>query len=115
MNKEFKVGQRVWSETFKDFATVIDDSYFETCRIKFDDDEDYSITVFNIHLHQTADDMFGELGFEKSPNSNELYIVDMDCVEFDLETKTYWTSIENITPQLHLAIHQKLIELRWIE
>ena len=115
---KFKVGQRVWVINEKRFDTIeeimsryqpyaVYESYVLKSDIRYAIEED--------NLHQTADDMFKELGFEKSPNSNELYIVVMDYVEFDLETKTYLTSIENITPQLHLAIHQKLIELGWIE
>ena len=107
---KFKVGQRVWDTRNKSFD-MIEDIMYETYTLA----SDIRYTVKEELLHQTADDMFEELGFDKSLNSDELYIVVMDYVEFDLETETYLTSIENITPQLHLAIHQKFIELGWVE
>lgn len=138
MNKEFKIGQRVWSKTFKDFAIVIDNSYELTSKIKFDNfdnNEDYSITVFNIHLHQTADDMFEELGY----NPYTLCLND-DLVGYQWHDKDFndhtirnimfykdktWNIFQdNIckaivfdrpTIKEHQAIHQKLIELGWIE
>ena len=106
----FKVGDRVWDKKKKCLDTVkqvMYESYVLESDIRY--------AINEKQLHQTAQTMFEELGFSKSPNSKELYIVVMDYVEFDLETKTYLTSIENITPQLHQAIHQKLIELGWIE
>ena len=130
MNKDFKVGQRVWSKEYKEFATVVDDSYFETCRIKFTDGEVHSI--FNIDLHQTADDMFEELGYEdKSHTTKGWFLIEKDFgsyieeIRIDLltgdykksrifsEDKMMWSG--TFTKEEHLAIHQKLIELGRIE
>ena len=107
----YKVGDRIWIKDMKEFGIIQEikgDDYHSDLKNGID------FSHFD-NIHQTADDMFKELGFSKSPNSSELYIVVMDYVEFDLESKTYLTSIENITPQLHQVIHQKLIELGWIE
>lgn len=128
MNKDFKVGQRVWSKEYKELATVIDDSYFETCRIKFDDGDEHS--VFNIDLHQTADDMFEKLGFEKKIINGVtnyikelIYVGGQRKIAFYNNSKGYSTTIDrwgeaNLSavtsiPE-HQAIHQKLIELGWI-
>ena len=107
----FKVGDRVWVISEKRYGIVSDiEDTPQGLFIHIDNRHSYVTHL----IHQTAQTMFEELGYSKSPNSNELYIVVMDYVEFDLETKTYLTSIENITPQLHQAIHQKLIELGWL-
>lgn len=126
---EFKVGQRVWSKDYKDFANVIDDSYDLSKRIRFDDGEQHS--VFDIDLHQTADDMFDKLGYEKIKEDSRYTIYNLHCYEqgfitelrFDKDKNKYvltnFTNNNNafagtFTTYLHLAIHQKLIEMGWL-
>jgi len=84
---------------------------------------------FNNSVHQTADDMFEALGFEK-----ERLILTFGCVgdmfiykqpnngkikeiffrETDNQIEIKYDTDNDITVNEHLAIHQKLIELGWL-
>ena len=112
----FKVGQRVWVKSDKCFGVVKSiDVYGIYYNISFENSPLGKTTTIN-DLHETADDMFEKLGFEKSKIYENLYVKDNDeMVEFYLEDKCYWNSFPHISPELHLAIHQKGIELGWWE
>ena len=131
MNKEFKVGDKKWWTTYNVFCEIVDIKYDENSKpfewivdtkglkgIRFD--------LFRIEeLHQTADDMFKELGFERQENNifgkrngswyetiefYSNYYMHIEWNEDEEETRAVATTIEE-----HQAIHQKLIELGYIE
>ena len=126
----FKVGDRVWWTKYKILCEVADIKYSENGTpfewiidtpgfkgIRFD--------LFRIkEITQTADSMFEELGYEKRDkvygkrNASwyetiefyNNYYTHTEWHEDEEETRAVPTTIEE-----HLAIHQKLIELGWIE
>jgi hypothetical protein len=117
----FKVGDRVWNKKKKCLDRVQEvmyESYVLESDIRF--------TVGEQDLHQTAQTMFEELGYDyENDIKNERIIYKWkDSLEiiFSLKEKEVWlerigdTSGEYILEiKEHLAIHQKLIELGWIE
>ena len=125
----FKVGQRVWIVEEKKYAkiTKVDDiTFFDKVAydIEIENDDYTGYWRFGIALHETADDMFEKLGYEKKIKESTCLTYNNKnlWVEFDLDSKSYlvwedWCSglnAFNVLPQLHLAIHQKLIELGWV-
>lgn len=118
MNKDFKVGQRIWIKDMKEFGTIVEikgDGYHSDLESGID------FSHFD-NIHQTADDMFEELGFKKSVNDGIklAYSNGLFAVVIDIKDKTYTFSDRTNTAfyldlDLHLAIHQKLIELGYIE
>lgn len=127
MKKEFKVGQRVWIKDMKEFGTIVEikgDGYHSDLEGGID------FSHFD-NIHQTADDMFKELGYHIIKNDkdyltyktiynysiqfykfNKEYFVGMYDDVFNQNTEGELCSI---TLDEHQAIHQKLIELGWIE
>jgi hypothetical protein len=117
----FKVGQRVWVITEKKFDTIEVLSIY-TCILKS------GRVMFNIDLHETADDMFERLGYKeeiqivKNKETGIKYKDKTYEIEFDFGFEGYFIDIIAndfdydmfIKPQLHLAIHQKLVELGWV-
>ena len=77
---------------------------------------------------ETADDMFEKLRFEKTMNDlfiwfenfewDFTYIIEFDTVGKLVNIKNKHAYIANgdvcLSPEEHLAIHQKMIELGWI-
>jgi len=140
MNKDFKVGDKKWWTTYNVFCEIVDIKYDENSKpfewivdtkglkgIRFD--------LFRIEeLHQTADDMFEALGYEPTMASNNMvtyefddggYIKEIEFLKYPIphiRLKEYEEYNDN-NPQgqfscyidLHQAIHQKMIELGWIE
>src|SRR6056297_1073852 len=73
-NKMFKVGQRVWLIEDKKYAkiTKVDDiTFFDKVAydIEIENDDYTGYWRFGIALHETADDMFEKLGYEKNKSS----------------------------------------------
>jgi hypothetical protein len=122
----FKVGQRVWVKPSKQFGKV------EEYRVL----GQYIVDGSNFHfrdLHETADDMFERLGYERDNDAPYGFISyskilkngDKHYVTFRLEEKQYVIGlmipkvpnafVDWADTQHHNAIHQKLIELGWIE
>ena len=107
----FKIGDRVWVRALK--------RYFKMTRIDKD-------------IHQTAQTMFEALGYEKdndvpsgfisyakiSKNGDKYYVM------FRLDEKRFVIGLMKpkvpnaficwVSPQLHQAIHQQMIELGWL-
>ena len=128
MNKEFKVGQRIWIKDMKEFGTIVEikgDGYHSDLESGID------FSHFD-NIHQTAHDMFKELGYEdKSYTTKGWFLIEKDFgsyieeIRIDIltgdykksrifpEDKMMWSG--TLTKEEHLAIHQKLIELGWIE
>jgi hypothetical protein len=132
----FKVGQRVWDIANKEFVIfkqVSKEHSMDTLAViqRQDELQHYPVRL----LHQTADDMFKELGY----NPYTLCLND-DLVGYQWHDKDFndhtirnimfykdktWNIFQdNIckaivfdrpTIKEHLAIHQKMIELGWIE
>ena len=130
--KDYKVGDRVWWTTYKILCEVADIKYSENGTpfewiidtpgfkgIRFD--------LFRIkEITQSADSMFEELGYEKTQPLAHLvrythlidgYIIN---INFNLSKQVYYCDNKNgvacgILKDEHQAIHQKLIELGWIE
>ena len=119
----FKVGQRVWVKSDKCFGVVKSiDVYGIYYNVSFENSPLGKTTTIN-DLHETADDMFEKLGFEKE-RYNKIYGLFRKgdaVVDFELKEKIYQTfvydeeTVYDISPELHLAIHQKGIELGWWE
>ena len=128
----FKVGDRVWWTKYKILCEVADIKYSENGTpfewiidtpgfkgIRFD--------LFRIkEITQTADSMFEELGYEKEEDLKNDRIIYRwrDSLEtiFSLKEKEMWLErIGDMSGEYileikeHLAIHQKLIELGWVE
>lgn len=112
----FKVGQRVWSNKHDDFKTI---------KTEMEPDGLYNFTdnewAYKQQLHETADDMFEKLGFEKYEDEYAVIYTGVVVVIFDKYYKRYFVTDKiregagDIIPPLHQAIHQKLIEMGEIE
>jgi len=72
---------------------------------------------------ETADDMFEKLRFEKTMNDLFIWFESFEwdftyIIEFDTVGKLVNIKDQNgdvcLSPEEHLAIHQKMIELGWI-
>ena len=116
MNKEFKVGQRVWSFIHKKIMWVSD---ITSTGCFLADNEKLLINYYhsNDEFHKTADDMFGALGYElketehyyvytfKNYTQWKIFISKKEC--------SYYVSLvaTAIGISEHLAIHQKFIEM----
>ena len=119
----YKVGDRVWIKDMKEFGTI-QEIKGDDCHSDLKNGIDFS--HFD-NIHQTADSMFEELGYEKKSNVKGILLTYRNnadiIIDFDLIEKSYavyYYEGDNliyteINTQLHLAIHQKLIELGWIE
>lgn len=115
----FKVGQRVHNNVDNYFCKILDIK--ETTNrgwVEKENGEPANVTLDN--LHETADDMFKELGFEKTSGGEKstVYSHGIHALIFDDKfhfEKRGYIYHGSVTPQLHLAIHQKMIELGWIE
>ena len=105
----FKVGDKVWNIKDKCIDTikqVMYESYVLESDIRF--------TVKEQDLHQTADAMFEALGYQIGIQENEnKYYNGNSTLTFS--DKHLWTNTNIISIDLHLAIHQKMIELGLIE
>lgn len=117
----FKVGDRVWNKKKKCLDTVQEVMY-ESYVLE----SDIRYAINEKQLHETADSMFEKLGYEKDNDiKNERIIYKWeDSLEiiFSLKEKEVWlerigdTSGEYILEiNEHLAIHQKMIEMGWVE
>lgn len=124
---KFKVGQRVHNNKEGYFCKV--DNVGDDVMTWVTKDDGVDAYVIVSHLHETADDMFARLGLEKENgtryhsyqmNGNNGYTVvrfNLDTIDFLSIQKRelvrdgyeYANSIK-----LHLAIHQKLVELGWL-
>lgn len=131
----FKVGQRVWCKQLKRFGIVerdtldtINHEYYLSINIE---NSPLGLPIKVEDLHETADDMFKELGYHIIKNDkdyltyktiynysiqfykfNKEYFVGMYDDVFNQNTEGELCSI---TKEEHQAIHQKMIELGWIE
>jgi len=108
----FKVGQRVHNNKEGYFCKIDNIGDDNTTWVTHDDGVDALVLVKD--LHETADDMFEALGFGFDNN-----IYGSDKVEMMFKNGQYifaYFSGEKlfIDKQLHLAIHQKLVELGWV-
>ena len=128
----FKVGDRVWNKKKKCLDTVQEVMY-ESYVLK----SDIRFTVGEQDLHQTAQTMFEALGYEEDyipyycghkENKGKLLLSRTpyenderkEIIMFNLYSKDYQTygisgTALHIDNDLHLAIHQKLIELGYLE
>jgi len=131
MNKEFKVGQRVWSFVHKKIMWV---SEIRSTGCFLADNEKLLINYYhsNDEFHQTADDMFEELGYS-TVSEDSSYIIynyhnyeDEYITELRIDKEKNKYKLTNFTNNnqafsawgdklLHLALHQKMIELGRIE
>ena len=117
--KNYKVGDRVWAKEHynipKGFYIIRN---FTNNGFFIENENGISGSVFILGIHETADSMFEELGYEKSTNSAyakyHKHNIKITFVN-DVNGKMVSGVPAIITPQLHRAIHQKLIELGWIE
>jgi hypothetical protein len=136
---KFKVGQRVWDTAKKEFVTfkkVSEEHSLSTVAVIERDDflpHLSGLCHYPLHLlHQTADDMFEKVGYEKKLEDSSYIIYNYHNYEggyitelrIDKEKNKY--KLTNFTNNnqafsawgdklLHLAIHQKMIELGYIE
>ena len=133
----YKVGQRVWVKSDKCFGVVESIQEYQTTNdlatlttqelryaVTFDDGKG---TIFKeTDLHETSDDMFENLGYEKviTIESTLQYrsVISRSRVYIFVNeaTKDYLIGDKlrmavYITPEFHQAIHQKGIELGWWE
>ena len=120
----FKVGKKVWIVWYKRYATI---KKVLGCLFEIEEDDYFKEgKTFSLNeLHQTADDMFEALGFEKSEplahiikyqHKNDGYIFN---IYFNMSKQIYSFEDNNkrimgVNGDEHLAIHQKLIELGWL-
>lgn len=120
---DFKVGQRVWAKEHynipKGFYTIRN---FTNNGFYIENENGIGGSVFVFGIHQTADSMFEELGYEMFNKGAQLIFKNKQYqIVFDKVFEGYYIdrlvgNIETfINTQLHLAVHQKLIELGWIE
>ena len=122
--KNYKVGDRVWWTTYKILCEVADIKYSENGTpfewiIDTPGFKGNRFDLFRIkEITQTADSMFEALGYEKSTNSAyakyHKHNIKITFVN-DVNGKMVSGVPAIVTPQLHQAIHKKLIELGWIE
>jgi len=139
----FKVGDRVWVIDDKKYATITAiekrNEYNTFIYIDIDNDNYKGYWRFDCQLRQTAQTMFEALGYEYNGRyDNDDYVTTVYSkvkdgllyrIGFHEDSKKYSLScskdgdvivteffdFENITTQLHLAIHQQLIEKGWIK
>ena len=130
----FKVGQKVWNKDSKKKNTIIkivESGFTKVTLYELENSKAtlYELDNYSIHdesdLHQTADDMFEALGFERNEplahlirytHNNDGYIIN---INFNLSKQVYYVDNQNgtacgILKEEHLAIHQKLIEFGWL-
>jgi hypothetical protein len=119
--KMYKVGDRVWIKDMKEFGTILEikgDDYHSDLKNGID------FSHFD-NIHQTADDMFEELGWlhneEYAPASgrkiDKYYYKGGNFITFEpnANVKTICGVPNILSLEEHLAIHQKMIEMGWIE
>src|SRR6056297_1125273 len=130
----FKVGQRVWFNYNKWFGKI------QGKLPKIHGEQVYLVefaetlkhqNISEQDLHQTADDMFEALGYEKKLEDSSYIIYESFSFEEGISTEvridknnkrhkvSNYTRNNNIFSayvviEKHLAIHQKLIELGWL-
>lgn len=117
----FKVGQRVWLIKEKRMGTIgaYAPEWKRSCAVLFDDER--GNTYEEADLHETADDMFEKLGFwnDKETVYIVMYFNKETIISFVLTEKNIYkkpigyTTYGIITPDIHLAIHQKGREMGW--
>lgn len=121
--KNYKVGDRVWLVDEKQFAKIVSDKrltdYGERYPV-FNEEVDL-LYKHECQISKTADDMFKELGF-KLKETEEYYIYILKKytqwkIYISKKYGSYYVSLSDtsIAKSDHQAIHQKLIELGWIE
>ena len=119
----FKVGDRVWLINDKSIAIIKMITKPHSTQYYMKDMQGF---WFEDEITQSAQTMFEELGYEKEEDlKNERIIYKWeDSLEiiFSLKEKEVWLErIGDMSGEYileineHLAIHQKLIELGWIE
>ena len=136
--KNYKVGDRVWWTTYKILCEVADIKYSENDTpfewiIDTPGFKGNRFDLFRIkEITQTADSMFEELGYRLILEDSRYIILNyfnydnfiITELRIDKEDKEYKLSnftrnnqvfVARISLQLHQAIHQKLIELGWVE
>lgn len=123
--KNYKVGDRVWFNHNKEYVKVVATPPIKGIVIcQFDNGQHHKISIDD--LHETADSMFEALGYEKEEDLKNDRIIYRwrDSLEtiFSLKEKEMWLErIGDMSGEYileikeHQAIHQKLIELGWIE
>ena len=120
--KNYKVGDRVWAKEHynipKGFYTIRN---FTNNGFFIENENGISGSVFISGIHETADSMFKELGF-KLKETEEYYIYTLKKytqwkIYISKKYGSYYVSLSDtsIAKSDHQAIHQKLIELGWIE
>jgi hypothetical protein len=118
----FKVGQRVHNNKAHYFCTI---SNMNNIVAWVTLDNILLTAVAIADLHETADDMLTTMGYRKIQENdalmvyehekmNDSYLMSSSILHFYHQHNAYYSS-SAITPQLHLAIHQKLIELGRVE
>ena len=119
----FKVGDRVWLKEQKKVAEISLITKPHSTQYYMKDMQGF---WFEDEITQSADSMFEELGYEKEEDLKNDRIIYRwrDSLEtiFSLKEKEMWLErIGDMSGEYileikeHLAIHQKLIELGWIE
>lgn len=133
---KFKIGDKVWLKEGKiilNVTEVVENECFYDYIIE-DNDGDWFVHVTESKIHETAETMFEKIGYKVVSSKDEdvlMYFLGGRFVYFILnDTHIYgknkgygcYEINENgnkvqttIIPNLHLAIHQQLIELGWIE
>jgi len=114
----FKVGDRVWVISEKRYGVVsnIEDTP-QGLFIHIDNRHSYVTHL----IHQTAQTMFEELGFTKEIDSkyDEVYSNHYGTIIFDTNSYVIVMNDKKVSPviniKIHLAIHQQLIEMGWVE
>lgn len=128
-NMKFKVGQRVWVIKAKKYATITD-KYISYKRQVYEIEDNENLLYKEHEFHETADDMFRELGFELYyAKATDMYVYHKDDFKiyiprFMIDDYGYQKTCSNritnqewfcnISNAEHLAIHQKMIELGWL-
>jgi hypothetical protein len=131
----FKVGDRVHNNKEGYFCTILDIK--ETTNWAWVEKDNYDLINVNVNdLHQTAQTMFEALGFalmnQSIKGANYLQIKDCEIYPYNKDDKiqiVFYKEVEGyvvrsplsdingdivIKLELHLAIHQKMIELGWL-
>ena len=130
----FKVGQEVWIKDLKEYGTLVEiDIERNEYHSKLNAGIDYSRLD---NLHQTAHDMFVELGFalinQSIKGANYLQTNDCEIYPYNKDDKiqiVFYKEVEGyvvrsplsdingdivIKLELHQAIHQMMNELGWL-
>jgi len=117
--KNYKVGDRVWLKEQKKVAEISLITKPHSTQYYMKDMQGF---WFEDEITQSAQTMFEELGFTKSVDDGVkiAYANGVFAAILDVKDKTYTFSDRSnqafyMDIDIHLAIHQKMTELGWIE